>query len=326
MNPGTYRREDVTLATLPSGLEVSTTVHTYEGPTEGPTLYVGAAQHGREVNGTETLRRFHERLDLEGLSGTVVAVPVANPLTFDRVSYTTPEELDGVDPNMNRVWPGDASGGLHQRMAATLWEHVEGVDAVVDLHTGSPEMYPHVVYPRGDEESRALAEAFGTDLLLAEASDDDASTEWHRRNFDGKLRVAAVREGIPAITPELAHNKRILEGVVDESVEGLLAVCTHLGMLEGTFEKWDGTVAHNHLGGVKARESGLFRTNPTLELGQYVPEGTDLGTLYHPATYEPLQTATTDHEGLLYTLTREATVVAGDKLASVAVLESHGDS
>ncbi|MHC3437605.1 succinylglutamate desuccinylase/aspartoacylase family protein [Natrialbaceae archaeon A-gly3] len=321
MNPGTHHREDVTLATLPSGLEVSTMVHTYEGAAEGPTLYVQAAQHGREVNGTEALRRFHERLDLETLSGTVIAVPVANPLTFDRVSYTTPEELDSVNPNMNRVWPGDASGSLHQRMAATLWEYVEGADAVVDLHTGSPEMYPHVVYPQGEEASRALAEAFGTDLLLAEAADDDASAEWHRRNFDGKLRVAAIREGIPAITPELAHNKQILEGVVDDSVDGLFGVCKHLGMLEGAPDEWDGTVARNHLGQVKAKESGLFRANPSLKLGQYVPEGADLGTLYQPTTYDSLQAATAGREGILYTLTQEATVVAGDKLASVAVLE-----
>ena len=324
MSTGTYRREEVTLTTLPSGLEVATTVHIYEGAANGPTLYVQAAQHGREVNGTEALRRFHERIDIDALAGAVIAVPVANPLTFDRVSYTTPEEIDSVNPNMNRVWPGDASGSLHQRMAATLWEYVEGADAVVDLHTGSPEMYPHVVYPDGYPDSEALAEAFGTDLLLAEAADDDASAEWHRRNFDGKLRVAAIQKGIPAITPELAHNKQIIEDVVEDGVEGLFAVCKHLGMLEGAVPEWDGTVAHNHLGQVKAHSSGLFRANPSLKLGQYVPEGADLGTLYHPATYEPLQRATADREGILYTLTQEATVIAGEKLASVAVLENRG--
>ncbi|WP_255194188.1 succinylglutamate desuccinylase/aspartoacylase family protein [Natronobeatus ordinarius] len=319
MSNGTHTATAVTLATLPSGVDLTTTVHTYEGATEGPTCYVQGAQHGREINGTEALRRFHDRLSLEELSGTVITVPVANPLTFDRVSYTTPEILDSVNPNMNRIWPGDESGSLHQRMAARLWPYVSRADAVVDLHTGSPDMLPHVVYTDGDADSRALAEAFGTDLLLAEEGLEDASDEWHRRGFAGKLRVAAAAEGIPSITPELAHNKQILEDVVEDGVDGLFAVLRHLGMLEGDVPGWDGTLAKNHLGQVNATTSGLFRAAPSLELGQHVDVGTELGTVYHPASFATLQHASADREGILFTLTREATVVAGDKLASVAL-------
>ena len=317
---GTHTAEEVTLATLPSGVELTTTIHTYDGAADGPTLYTQAAQHGREINGTETLRRFHDRLPLEDLSGTIVAVPVANPLTFDLVSYVTPEEFDSVNPNMNRIWPGDEDGSLHQRMAARLWEEVGRADAIVDLHTGSPDMLPHVVYREGDERSRALAEAFGTDLLLSERADEEASEEWHRRGFGGKLRVAAAREGIPSITPELAHNKQILEDTVEEGVNGLLDVCRYLGLLPGEVPDRDQTLARNHLGQVTAEGSGLFRPEPSLEVGQHVEEGTWLGTVYEPTTYEPLHEATADRDGILYALTRESTVTAGDQLASVALV------
>ncbi|WP_265109806.1 succinylglutamate desuccinylase/aspartoacylase family protein [Halosolutus halophilus] len=322
MTAGTHTAESVTLARLPSGVEITTTVHTYRGAEDGPTLYVQAAQHGREINGTETLRRFHDRLSLRSLSGTIIAVPVTNPLTFDRVSYTTPEQLDSVNPNMNRVWPGDPEGSLHQRMAARLWEYVERADAVVDLHTGSPNMLPHVVYLEGDERSRDLAAAFGTDLLLSEQADDDATDEWHRRGFDGKLRVAAVNEGIPSITPELAYNKQIVEDVVETGVEGLFDVCRSLDMLRGEVADRDQTIARNHLGQVTANRSGLFRPRPSLEVGQFVPDGADLGTLYDPTTYEELQVATADRDGLCYALTREATVTAGDQLASIALVRT----
>ncbi|WP_276252549.1 succinylglutamate desuccinylase/aspartoacylase family protein [Halomontanus rarus] len=317
---GTHTAQDVVLARLPSGVELSTTVHTYEGVDDGPTVYVQAAQHGREINGTETLRRVHERLSLRNLSGTLVTVPVANPLTFDRVSYTTPEALDSVNPNMNRVWPGDDAGTLHQRMAGRLWEFVRDADAVVDLHTGSPDMLPHVVYLEGDERSRALAEAFGTGLLLSERADEDATEEWFRRGFDGKLRVVSVREGIPAITPELAHNKQILEDPVELGVDGVFDVLRYMDMLEGEVPDRDQTVARNHLGQVQATASGLFRPRPSLEVGQFVPDGADLGTVYHPTTYESLQDVAADREGILYALTREATVKAGDQLASVALV------
>ena len=89
---GGHSAERIPLARLLSGVELETTIHTYDGAEDGPTLYVQAAQHGREINGSEVLRRFHEEIETENLAGRIVAVPVADPLTFDRVSYTTPEQ------------------------------------------------------------------------------------------------------------------------------------------------------------------------------------------------------------------------------------------
>ncbi|MCL9812436.1 succinylglutamate desuccinylase/aspartoacylase family protein [Natranaeroarchaeum aerophilus] len=317
-----HTTDRVTLARLPSGVAIETTVHRYEGVESGPTVYVQAAQHGREINGTEVLRRVHDRLAADVQAGTVIAVPVANPITFDRVSYTTPEQLDSVNSNMNRVWPGREAGTLHQRMAARLWTYAADVDLVVDLHTGSPEMLPHVVYTAGDERSRELAEAFGTDLLLAEPSGEDAPDEWRQRGFGGKLRVAAANEGIPAITPELAHNKQFVESAIDTGITGLFNVLRELDVLSGSpVDNGETRQARNHLGNVDASSSGLFRVTAEYELGETVPDGATLGTVYDPTTYERLQTVRTDRAGVLYALTREATVTVGDRLAGIAVVD-----
>ncbi|MFC5972364.1 succinylglutamate desuccinylase/aspartoacylase family protein [Halomarina salina] len=315
-----HASERLTLARLPSGVAIETTVHTY-GTDDGPTLYVQAAQHGREVNGSAVLRRFHERLDPKDLSGRVVAVPVANPLTFDRVSYTTPERLDSVNPNMNRVWPGDAEGTLHERMAATLWTYANDADAIVDLHTGAPEMLTHVVFEEGVDRSRELAEAFGTDLLLGEPADDEEETEWTERSFDGKFRVAAGDADIPAITPELAHNKELVEPAIETGVEGLFDVCRTLGLLDGAPTPTDQTLARNHLGSVTADDSGLFRPHPDRDVGEEVEVGDPLGTVYDPSSYEVLQEASVADDGILYALTREATVTAGQSLGNVALVQ-----
>jgi len=349
---------DLVLARLPSGVPIRTTVHVYgegdlvDGPDGpeldvpaggGPVVYAQAAQHGREVNGTAALRRLHERLtgasedavDAE-LAGTLVTVPVADPLTFDRVSYTTPESLDAIHSNMNRCWPGDADGTLHERMAARLWRFASAADAVVDLHTGSPAMLTHAVYMRDDAACRGLAEAFGTDLLLAEAagddrnsedlradqnstsSDDEANTEWVERGFAGKLRVAATREGIPTVTPELAHSREVVPEAVAAGVDGMLGVLRHEGLLPGKPAPWDGTVARNHLGRVEAAESGLFTPERGLSVGDEVAAGDPLGVVHDPTTFESLQTAAADRDGIVYSIAREATVTAGATLVGVA--------
>ena len=317
-----HTAERVTLARLPSGVELETTVHTY-GDGDGPTLYTQAAQHGREINGSEVLRRLHDELldREEEFSGTLVSVPVADPITFDRVSYTAPEALDSVNANMNRCWPGDPDGSLHERMAANLWEYVDDADAIVDLHTGSREMLTHTVYLKGDDDCRRLAEAFGTRLLLAEAAGEDADEEWERRNFGGKLRVAATREGIPSITPELAHNKELVDDAIGTGVEGTKNVLRETGALDDGVDvsDWTGVRARNHLGRVRAAESGLFSAADAVDIGAEVEEGDEVGEVFDPTTYETLQTATADRSGVVYSVTREATVTAGETLVGVAI-------
>ena len=311
--------ERVTLARLPSGVAVETTVHTYGSG--DPVVYVQAAQHGREINGTAVLRQLHDDLLEADLDGTVVAVPVADPLTFDTVSYTTPESYDSRNNNMNRCWPGDPEGSLHERMADALWAYAGDADYVVDLHTGSRDMLTHTVYLQGDRDCRRLAEAFGTRLLLAEPAGDDADREWAERDFGGKLRVAATREGIPAITPELAHNKELVSDAVGTGVEGTKRALREAGVLDdgGGVPDWTGIRARNHLGRVKATESGLFRARKGLGVGNGVDEGDRLGEVFDPTTYETLQTPTADRTGIVYSVAREATVTAGETLVGVAI-------
>jgi predicted deacylase len=179
-------------------------------------------------------------------------------------------------------------------------------------------MLTHTVYMRGDDDCRALAEAFGTDLLLAEAADDDADAEWAERDFGGKLRVAATREGIPTITPELAHSREIVEDAVATGVTGTLDVLRAEGVLPGDPGPWDGTVARNHLGRVTAVGSGLFRPEPDLSIGDEVADGDRLGEVYDPTTFETLQVAEADRDGIVYSVARESTVTAGATLVGVA--------
>lgn len=323
----THSRWTITPLELPAGGDVSLSIHEYEGG-EGPTVYVQAAQHGREVNGTEVLRRLHDELVESDLAGRVIAVPVADPLTFDHASYTAPRGIDETNPNMNRVWPGDGEGSAHERIAAALWAHASEADAIVDLHTMSPDALSHVVVTQNDGESIDLAEAFGTDLTLVEplpGADEEkgenggADEEWNRRNFSGKLRVTAARREIRCITPELGSHTRIQESAVETGLVGIRNVFRHLGTLPGEpVENGRAERARNHLGRVRADDSGLFVPGE-VAVGDRVTAEDRLGTLYDPTGYDVRGAVEADRDGVLYALTREATVVAGDTLANVAL-------
>ncbi len=306
--PATYTTRERTLRRLPSGADVSVTVHRYEGG-DGKTVYLQAAQHGIELNGPATLRRLHGELQDAELAGTVVAVPLANRLAFDHRSYGAPPEFDVVNPNMNRVWPGDDDGTFQERLVAELWELVSTADVIVDLHTGTADMLEHVRVTAGDAEARGLAEVFGTEYLLVDDPEDTPG---------GKLRTAAAEAEIPAIAVELSNSRQVSHDAVASGVEGVRNLLRELGVLAGSADPPPGrTVLRDDPERTAAQASGLFELRPDVEVGDYLDAGSELGTIYWPSSFEQFQTVTVTDSGVAYSLTREGVVVAGERLAAV---------
>jgi predicted deacylase len=305
----THTTDERRLARLPSGTDVSVTVHRYTGR-RGPRVYVQGTQHGIELNGPAALRRLHERLVGAEMTGTVVVVPVVNPLAFDHRSYLTPAEYDARHPNMNRVWPGDDSGTLQERLVAGLWGLVADADAAVDLHTGTADMLEHVRFRRGASEARALAEAFGTTHLLADDPPGD--------DVGGKFRSAAVGDGVPAVTAELSNSRRVARPAVETGVTGVLSVLRSLDVLPGAPDRNPDPTLLGDADVARAAVSGLFEPGSGLAVGDHVEAGSELGRVYCPSSFERLQTVTAPTGGVVYSLAREAVVVAGERVAAVA--------
>jgi predicted deacylase len=308
----THRTAEYQLGRLPSGTDVSVPVHRYVGGA-GPTVYVQAGQHGIELNGPAAARRLHDRLVSAELAGTVILVPLANPLAFDNRSYLTPAAYDAVNSNQNRGWPGDETGTLQERLVARLWDLAAGTDAVVDLHTGTADMLEHVRFDGTDPAARALATAFGTEYLLADPTEPPADEE------QGKFRTVAAREGIPALTAELSNSRTVARPAVETGVEGVLNVLRELDVLAGApAESPAETVLEDDVADTVATEPGLFEPAPDIEVGDALQAGAELGTVYCPSSFEQRETVTVEASGVAYSLTREAAVYAGERLAGVA--------
>ena len=94
----------------------------------------------------------------------MILVPVLNLLAFDRHSRYLPDRRD-----LNRSFPGSASGSLASRMARTIFEEiVSRSDFGIDLHTASVRRtnYPNVRGDLGDPQVRRITKAFGCDLII----------------------------------------------------------------------------------------------------------------------------------------------------------------
>src|SRR5438874_109419 len=60
------------------GVSIPCPVRVISGERRGPTLYLGAGMHGDEYSAMEVVRRALSRIDVGGLTGTVIGVPIQN--------------------------------------------------------------------------------------------------------------------------------------------------------------------------------------------------------------------------------------------------------
>ena len=150
---------------------------------DGPVVFVTAALHGDEINGTGAIRQLIKDPDFRLLRGAVILVPVLNLLAFDRHSRYLPDRRD-----LNRSFPGSAKGSLASRMARIIFDEiVSRCDYGIDLHTAAIRRtnYPNVRGDLTDPEVRRLAESFGAEIII-----DSTGPK-------GAFRPRSVQGGLP---------------------------------------------------------------------------------------------------------------------------------
>ena len=268
IRPGESKVVNIPLMRMFTHNQLSLPIKVVVGKHSGPTLFLSAAIHGDEVNGVETIRRLLNSQVLNKLKGVLVAAPVVNVHGLLNRSRYLPDRRD-----LNRSFPGSDQGSLAARVAHVFLDQVVSrCDYGVDLHSGSDhrENLPHIRAKLDDPETRQLAEAFGTPVIL------DAEQP------DGSLRAALVEQKKPIIVFEGGEALRLDEIVVRSGVKGIISVMRSVGMLPRLKSKREPTkpfVARSSQW-VRAPESGLFRSYT--KLGQRVKKGESLGAVSDP--------------------------------------------
>ena len=145
---------------LADGSEFGLHIHEFIGSVgDGPTLGICGLIHGNEVTGAYIACDLARKLRDMSFKGRVLMLPVANPHGFaENERFTT---IDRV--NLNRVFPGDPTGTFAQRLAYHIVEEFfTGLDAFVDLHTGTDRPTVDYTYVLNDE---GLSRASGSKFL-----------------------------------------------------------------------------------------------------------------------------------------------------------------
>lgn len=232
--PGT-KRSLLLLADIGPEQPLDFTVLRIDGVRRGPTLLVLAGVHGDEYEGVETVLRLYRDLQPEQLTGSVILVPRANPLSYRSGTRTSPE--DGV--NMARAFPGNPDGTPTERLAWHLHHRfIAHADFMLDLHSGGTHYAVATLVGYYDDEStdigrksRAAAEAFGIELLWA-----------HDTVAPGRTVSSALALGVPWLYTEAYGGRRIRREDAEAFYAGALRLMRHLGMLgpDATGRKGEG--------------------------------------------------------------------------------------
>ena len=267
VKPGERHVMDLQVARLYTRTSVEIPVVVQRGKTDGPVLLLLAGVHGDEVNGIDTVRRILKDMEERPLeSGTLVAIPVLNVFGFLAMQRELP---DGRD--LNRFFPGSATGSLASRLAhALVSEVLPAVDVVIDLHSGADQRYnhPHLRYTEGDASSLAMAEVFDPPLLL-KASLRERSLRSH---LQGKGKSYMLYEGGMARSMD--------EDAIRVAHRGISRVMEHLGLWKGPSDKRQGAAMLNSSKWVRSPMAGLF--HPVVENGSRVEVGMVMGLVSDP--------------------------------------------
>ncbi len=138
------------------------------GDKPGPRLIVTSGVHGDEYEGVEAIPQVFHQTDSQSLSGTLFMIPVCNMPAFETITRSSP--IDGL--NLARVFPGDPTGSITQRIADLIATKIlPNADFYIDLHSGGmmydiPTLagYIHHQSELGTK-SLAGAQAFGAPVL-----------------------------------------------------------------------------------------------------------------------------------------------------------------
>ena len=240
----------------------------------------------------ETARRVKEHP--EYLKGIVDIYPALNPLGIDMASRTVPR----LDMDMNRMFPGDASGDMMERITAAVVDSIIGSDICMDLHASD-------IFVREIPQVR-LSEDFA-EALLPYAKMTNADMIWHSLNL----------LGVPTLVLEMGQGHDIHRSFGNQIVDGIFHIMSEMDIWEGPepVVQEPAVSSDGEVEFIRSAVDGVFL--PLIEHNHYVKKGDLIGEVVDPFEGTVKQQIRTERGGLLFTLRAYPVVYEGDLLARI---------
>jgi uncharacterized protein len=304
--PGERGTVEIPVSVLSNHTPMSLSVHVIHGREPGPVLFLSGAVHGDEISGVEIIRRVVRHQSVQGLAGTLIAVPIVNAFGFLSHSRYMPDRRD-----LNRSFPGSDRGSLASLLADLFMrEVVLRSDIGVDLHSAGVHRtnLPQIRIAPDEPELLAMAQAFAPPVILVS------------RLREGTLRSCARERGVRVLLYEGGEALRFDEAAIRTGAAGVLRLMRHLGMLPRAPERaapLPPVVSHASLW-LRAPEGGILRAGRVV--GERVARGERIAEISDPlgAKSEPVVAS---HDGIVIGRTNLPIVHRGEALFHVARLE-----
>lgn len=294
-------------------------VHVVQGTNPGPAFAVLCNVHGDEAMPLLAALRLYREIDASGLSGTLVILPVCNPLAFSDFRRESAEQRENTD--LHRCFPGNARGSVTEMIAHTLAVNVlDKVDALCDMHSGGQGGRIH---QRADLNETATGEVRDKSLELCRVF---GAGVVHVNNLPPSTAVGYLNSrGKPAAGIEIGGTYMagpMTEEFVSRIVRGLKNQMISLGMLEGQPE----LPAKQYLFTRKERKEAnptrggyvVSHANDIKDLGRWVKSGDKLGSVIDPYTLEESEALTAPCDGVLFFSRMSGPAEAGAKGYAIA--------
>ena len=244
VKPGEAISTELVISESYSTRDVAIPIRVRRGLKPGPTVFVTAALHGDELNGTGAIRSMLSDSSWELGAGTLLMVPVLNVLGFERHSRYLPDRRD-----LNRCFPGNSTGSMASRLAQVIFDSiVRRCDFGIDLHTAAVRRtnFPNARADLDNPVCKELAEAFGCGIIL------------HGKGPKGSYRREATRVGCPTIVVEGGEVWKVESSVADCMLRGVFNVLKHLEMVGGKPEIPDHQAVVRQTKWIRAERGGFM--------------------------------------------------------------------
>ena len=300
---GQSRDVRLTISETYTGDKVRVPLRVIRARKPGPCIFITAAIHGDEVNGTGIIHDFLFGDAVNLKCGTLILAPVVNVFGFESHERYLPDRRD-----LNRSFPGTKRGGLASRIAYTLMtELVDKCDFGIDLHTAAFQRtnFPNIRADLTNPDARRLAEAFGCMMVV------------DGKGPLGSFRREATKRGCPTIILEAGEPWKVEPSVLQIGIQGIRNILSEFGMLDTQQVRPPFLAKVRKTQWIRATVGGIlkFHVSP----GDFVEDGQAIVTNYSIMGVEQ-NVLSSPTNGIILGMATMPAVKPGEPICNIATL------